>query len=97
METFAAILSRLSNVAVFGLILTAFAMSISSIVNAEELTVAMAETSAATELTNADPANADTINAVNSPRTLSDEMIEEVREDLARRLRTDIVNALKAG
>ena len=91
METFAAILSRLSNIAVFGLILTAFTISISSIVNAEELTVAMADVPAATELKNADQ-----INAVTSSQTLSNELIEEVREDLARRLRTDIAKTLKA-
>lgn len=90
MDTIAAILSRLSTVAVFGLILTGFTASISTVANAQELNVAMLDTRAATELTNTDD-----VDEIDSRQSLAAEMIEEVREDLARRLRSDMGKTLK--
>lgn len=91
MEKFAAILNRLSTAAVLALILTGFTASISSVVNAEELTVAMVNVKAATEFTNADQAETDV-----STEALSNDLIEEVRENLARRLRTERTRSLEA-
>lgn len=91
MDALAAIFHRVSTVTVLGLILTGFMASLSSVVNAGEITVAMAEATTATSR-----ASTDNAQGAGSHKALSAALIEEVRNDLDRRHRIGVTQLLKA-